>query len=548
MSGVPVVNVAYLWSDFPEMPRLARRLEETIGWHPVLWLGHAHLQQGVCEAFPQTAWQTISDAWFGLPIEGVNSAQPYALDAEWWTRLQPYLPRLMNQMNRFGPADYFLYDEREAFARNLLLRWHEALTATAVQVAFFEESPSVPFSYAAYAVCCELDIPTVSLVPTKVFDLSLLREKIEAPPLRIGEEYVHRLEAGEDVVLTPEAAEAIAGVRGHADFRHLNEMALAERERQTRAELEVLQGLVRDDHASPATRLALRTRWFATKALHAFNVLKWPLFVSNAFKTIRARRARAHALWKAPDQPIDAGVWTGARVRRYWKDAARMKRQLRLDYERRCEHPDFANDRYVYFPLHYRPERTSNPDGGVFYDQIIPLMMVSAALPDGWKLYVKEHGVQFNTTMSGECGRTPAYYDQIARLRGVKFIPHETPSKDLVLHAQAVASITGTVCWEAALLGKPGMHFGYPWYESCPGTVRVGSESDVRAVLSNLQEHTATEAQTEAWHAALDDAGCHFEFNAWQRFPGALSAETQLQGLASALEWWHTTITEIPED
>lgn len=542
-----MVNVAYLWSDFPDMPRLAQRLEQSIGWHPVLWLGHKHLEEGVRQAYPNVAWQCISDAWFGLPIEGASSGQPPALSEEWWTKLQPYLPRLMNQMNRFGPAEHFLYDDREAFARKLLLQWHQALTTTGVRIAFLEESPSVPFSYAAYAICQELGIRTVSLVPTKVFALSLLRERIEAAPLRIGDEYARQLASEEDHVLSPQTQDAIMGVRGHADFRHLNQLKLTESERARRDALQRQRGIAADASSSMWSRLATWLRWLATKTLHALNILKWPLFVSNAVKVAKVRRREIYSPWKLADQPIGEGVWTQADMARYSKKAERIKHRLRLDYERRCEQADLDNERYVYFPLHYRPERTSNPDGGIFYDQILPLMMVSAALPPGWKLYVKEHGVQFNTTMFGECGRTEAYYDQISRLRGVKFIPHTVSSKDLVLRAQAVASITGTVCWEAALLGKPGMYFGFPWYASCPGTVKVGSEDDVRSVLSDLEGHVASEREIAAWHAALERAGFRYEFNAWQQHPGEISPDIQYEGLASALEWWHSTVTEIPE-
>jgi len=520
------------------MPELAAELERSIGWQPVLWIGHAHLESRVHELFPGTPWQRIIDAWFGRPIDGVGTEQPPALDEDWWRRMQPFIPRLVNQMNRFGPSDYFPYDEREAFARTLILRWHEALTATGVQAAFLEESPSVPFSFAAYVVCQELGIPVVSLIPTKVFALSLLREEIEAPALRVEHEYRKRMtrEGGNAVSSAVQAA--LDGVVSSQQFYHVNQAALDDRERRHLEQHAATNGVALEASSGLMPKVLTRVRWLLTRAHHGTNVRKWPLFVRNAIASRDARRLALVVGLKKRGRPVESTAWSVVEFRRYQKRALEIKRALRADYERRCSDPDYDNDRYIYFPLHYRPERTSNPDGGVFYDQILPLQMLSEALPEGWKLYVKEHGVQFNASLYGECGRTPHYYDQIASLHGVQFIPVDTSSKDLVLHSEAVASITGTVCWEAALLGKPAMYFGFPWYQTCPGTTKVSSPQDVRRILEDPSGATASAGELLAWHAGLDAAGVAFEFNAWQTHPGRVRDEDQYEGLRHALTWW----------
>jgi hypothetical protein len=35
-----------------------------------------------------------------------------------------------------------------------------------------------------------------------------------------------------------------------------------------------------------------------------------------------------------------------------------------------------------------------------------------------------------------------------------------------------VATITGTAALEGAIMGKPALHFGNPWYQDCPNTLR----------------------------------------------------------------------------
>lgn len=544
-----MVKVAYLYSDFPQMAELALELRESIDWEPVLWLGWPHLEEPVTRIFPGVPWQRLDDAIFGLPVTNVSTAQPPARDRSFWLRMQPHLPRLMNQMNRFGPADYFLFDERESWARDLLRRWHELLQITSPEVAFFEESPSVPFSYAAYAVCRDMGIATVMLYPTKVAALSLLREEVEGPPLRIDEAYHRRLLQSPSIELPPAVREALDGVTGSPEFRHRRDMEMARREAQRGSNI---AGQVAhspsphfDAHSGPAGTAGLSNlRLYATRGLKALNVLKWPLFMRNVFLRHDAKRTVIRAFVKLPGRRIDDTRCTLQELERHEITRTATKAALREDYLGRCVEPNFENDKFVYFPLHYRPERTSNPDGGVFYDQFLALAILSEALPRGWKLYVKEHGVQFASVMYGECGRTIAHYDEIGSLAGVQFIDPSVPSKDLVLGSQAVASITGTVCWEAAILGKPAMYFGYPWYQSCPGTTCVESANDIRQVLAKPGAHIATDDELTAWHLALQDAGFCFEFNAWQEDPDRFPADQQYKGLLEALSWWNANRLE----
>jgi hypothetical protein len=530
-----------MWSDFPQMPGLALELRESIGWDPVLWLGWEHQKDTVKQAFPETPWQMLGDAWFGRPIVGVSTTQPSALDEDLWSRLQKYMPRLMNQMNRFGPPEVFLYDEREAFARDLLVRWHELLTRAEVEVAFWEESPSVPFSYAAYVLCRELGIQTVSLIPTRAWGLSLLRERIEEAPLGLDAAYQSCLKVSDVGVLATVVEDAVHSVTGHDDFRHRTELTLGDWEKDQREQFAGPAPTFTEsgvsDKASVLDRSLEGMRTRGLKGFVAPIVSEYAL--AGRMHRWLKRNQSVYVPFKLAGERIDADYGTHGDLRRYAINSRTIKKQLREDYSRRCIEPDLSAIRYVYFPLHYRPERTSNPDGGIFYDQIIPLAMVSEALPDGWKIYVKEHGVQFYETLYGECGRTREYYDDIARLRGVQFISADVPSKELVRHAQAVASITGTVCWEAALLGKPAAYFGFPWYMGCPGTTRVGSAADVRAVLSNPQSMIANQDELRAWHIALGEAGFPYEFNAWQAEPGSFTDKEQTEGLRAALEWWH---------
>ena len=53
--------------------------------------------------------------------------------------------------------------------------------------------------------------------------------------------------------------------------------------------------------------------------------------------------------------------------------------------------------KYVYFPLHFEPERTTNPDGKEFQDQFIALTKLRQIIPEDIDIVVKEHPTQLRS-------------------------------------------------------------------------------------------------------------------------------------------------------
>lgn len=145
---------------------------------------------------------------------------------------------------------------------------------------------------------------------------------------------------------------------------------------------------------------------------------------------------------------------------------------------------------YVYFALQYQPERTSQPEGLEFADQILVAQLLARALPDGWTLAIKEHPRQLGVTppaMHRRHARGPADYEALAALPNVRLLPLDAPSEALIDGARACATLTGTVGWEALLQGVPALVFGAAWYGCCEGVAQVGSVEDIRAALARFE-------------------------------------------------------------
>ena len=125
---------------------------------------------------------------------------------------------------------------------------------------------------------------------------------------------------------------------------------------------------------------------------------------------------------------------------------------------------------FVYVPLQYEPERMTTPDGGIFFDQLKAIQYLRAKLPRDIAIVVKEHPSMFSAKNYGHLGRHARHLQALASLNGVCIVDMDTPSIALVTRALGVATVTGTVALEAALLGKHAVVFGAPWFQGCPNT------------------------------------------------------------------------------
>jgi hypothetical protein len=154
--------------------------------------------------------------------------------------------------------------------------------------------------------------------------------------------------------------------------------------------------------------------------------------------------------------------------------------------------PDLGK-RYVYLPLHMQPERSTTPCGGVFEDQLLVAEILSASLPDGWILYVKEHSSQFwqKRAIKQAMHRDHDFYRRLAALPNTELVSLGCHSLDLIQHAMIVATVTGTAGWEALLEHKPCIVFGKPWYLGCNASFGVSSIEECTASISQASTMSA---------------------------------------------------------
>ncbi len=123
---------------------------------------------------------------------------------------------------------------------------------------------------------------------------------------------------------------------------------------------------------------------------------------------------------------------------------------------------------YIYFPLHFEPERTTNPDGDRFHDQILAIISLRKLVPSNISIYVKEHPSQIIIGSKGSRGRSPMFYNVLRNISGVKLISHKENSFKLLKNSIFSATITGSVAIESSVIGKKSIIFGSTWYDNSP--------------------------------------------------------------------------------
>jgi CDP-glycerol glycerophosphotransferase (TagB/SpsB family) len=160
--------------------------------------------------------------------------------------------------------------------------------------------------------------------------------------------------------------------------------------------------------------------------------------------------------------------------------------------------------RFIYFALHFRPERSTIPEANTFYDQASCISLLSQAIPEDFHIIVKEHPRQVGDTFVPDLRRVHfpelQLYNRIKLIPKVRFAPTELLASDLIEKSSLVASCTGSALWEALQLGKPALSFGSSWHSSCRSSPNVASFEDLNVAIRSLLNKSAIDVRND-----LDD-------------------------------------------
>jgi len=172
------------------------------------------------------------------------------------------------------------------------------------------------------------------------------------------------------------------------------------------------------------------------------------------------------------------------------------------------QNPDLGR-KYLYVPLHVKPEVADMFFGKDYAHHEAYIADLAKRIPSDCVLYVKDHPAMV--------GRRPmSFYNNVKKLYNVEFLGPYVSNYELIKHAQATVTVTGTAGWEAYLLNRPVVALGDCIYNFLPGVLHM----DLRApdfpdrLIAYLKDFQPDEAERKAairaCYVSSYDIDCEF--------------------------------------
>ncbi len=140
---------------------------------------------------------------------------------------------------------------------------------------------------------------------------------------------------------------------------------------------------------------------------------------------------------------------------------------------------------YIIFFMHFQPEATTMPNGLHYANQLFAIRELSLAAPSGWKILVREHPFTFENDFSPRY-RNEELYKAIDDIPGAQLMSFEHDPYVLIDKSQAVATLTGTVGFQAICRGRPVIAFGKAAYHGVYGVVSPENHFDLKEYLHKI--------------------------------------------------------------
>jgi hypothetical protein len=161
---------------------------------------------------------------------------------------------------------------------------------------------------------------------------------------------------------------------------------------------------------------------------------------------------------------------------------------------------------FCLYALHTQPESSIDVVGSFFSDQVGLIRNIARSLPATHMLYVKVHPTDVD-------GKTLAFYRAIKSIPSVKLIDFSVDSRRLLERASLLFALTGTIAYEAGLLGKPVIVFAKNFFNDLPTIHYCDSPPALpalieRLLVSGVPDQTTLRPRTLAFLARLR-ASCH---------------------------------------
>ena len=348
--------------------------------------------------------------------------------------------RCLKLMDRLDLNGSFNRIDREVYFHNTLLWFLVKFNKEKPDFLVCAEAPHNHVTYLIYEICKFLKIPSYKFVNSML-----------APILSL-----HNMESGE---ITPMQGNSFGKYDKYIDNKIQNFISIVKQKNQ--------------DYEISYMADQRKGLYFASKIKQFFSIE-----IINILKDIKHNLGWYLLSKYNPINPYNFGVFTRYYIR------GKRKKNLKKEFNRNKNMFDLPS-KFVYFPLHYEPERTTLSDGGFFHDQLMALINLRKSLPKDIQIVLKEHPSQLYSNMRGSRGRSPLIYNLFKKVKGIKLVGNNYNTIYLIQKSKLVVTITGTVALEAAILEKPSITFGSTWYKGCPNIFEWKDNINLKDIINS---------------------------------------------------------------
>lgn len=151
-------------------------------------------------------------------------------------------------------------------------------------------------------------------------------------------------------------------------------------------------------------------------------------------------------------------------------------RRIKVSKVRGMYQSPMIGEKFLLYPMHFHPESSTSILAGTYLDEYEVIRNIAFSLPEGLRLYVKDH-------ISAWGYPSLDFYKRIRSLPNVRLLGPNEPTKQLIKQSEGIITLTSTVGYEALLLKKRVFLYGNVFYEFHKGIERVENPAKLRQLI-----------------------------------------------------------------
>ncbi len=420
--------------------------------------------------FPDAINHNYYDSIKGIFPDGDDSLDKFDIDIDLINSLSHSEHISLSMMDRNDSyTDSFKYRDRLEFYYNQVSYWSMIIKKFKIKYVFFEEEPHQATDYILYKVCEKLNIETIIFVRT-ISNFGILpMKKFENGCIKLKNIYNDNLikYKNKELNLGPFLEKYFKKFK--SNYQNILEEHLWD-------QLDSYKKLI-DRKNSKISNYS----FFINNGMRFFDSLflkRIKLFNSKYF--ISDQKEKNKSL-------IDSKMSYSTYL--FYKIKTTIKKIGNRNFYNKISNYNLdLNQKYIVCALQYQPEKSTCPLGSRYSNQFLMIKKLRNFFPKNIKIFVKEHPSQFifDYTRYGEIHRDKKFYNKIMKLGNIEIVPVNFDVFSLIDKSIAVASVTGTICWEGVNRGKPAICFGDSWMKNCEGIFTVKNDNDLKEVSKKI--------------------------------------------------------------